>query len=162
MKKLVFIYLVIFLSCQPLNEKDPLFKYKMKNPEDPHCMDNLPCILTLPLAKETIEEIEKGHRSPTTVFNYDEEKWFSEGKILIGKTIDDVIRTFGADYLISLSQGREEPRMYYHFAGTYSWGIWGVVVLNRDLTVKYFDTDPRSFENKEAIEKYFNIEIDKY
>ena len=162
MKKMLIILLTIFLSCQTLSDKDPIMKYNLEKPDDPHGMNNLPCILTLPLTEKVKEEIEKGERSPTTVFNYDEGKWFSEGKKLIGKPIDEVIRVFGEDYLISLYRGREEPRMYYRFAGTYSWGIWGVVVLNRDLTVKYFDTDPHSFENKEAVEKYYGIKIDKY
>lgn len=132
------IFLVI-CGCASQPVIDPIFNYKLEDPNSPHDLADLPCILQLPLTEE-----QKRDLPPTQWWNYDTEKWFEEGKKLIGKSIDEVINVFGGSYLICLEWGRDEPRMYYHFAGTHSWGIFGVVVLNRDLSVKYFDTDPSS------------------
>ena len=155
MKNPVAVVLAV-LTLAPSCATDPLLQYKLADPGDPHDLADLPCILQLPPTEE-----QKKNLPPTRWWNYDEKKWFAEGKRLIGKTIDDVIDVYGPDYLVSLYRGRDEPRVYYHFAGTHSWGIYAVVVLDRNLRVKYVDTDPYYFENTKAIERYFGIELDE-
>jgi hypothetical protein len=136
---------------------DPLLNYRLEDPADVQDLDRLPCILQLPPTEE-----QKRTLPPTRWWSWDESRWFAEGRRLVGKSIDDVIAVFGEDYVVQLHKGRDEPRMYYHFAGTCSWGVFGVAVLDRDLRVKYFDTDPHCFENRSAVERYFGVALDRY
>jgi len=105
---------------------DPIASYKIDDPTDRDAIYDLPTILETTRNIANIEE------------------WFrlAETHQLVGKGIDDAIRVYGQHYLISLHRGRKGPRMYYHLAGTRSWGVFGVVVLDRDLRVREIKIDP--------------------
>jgi len=116
------------LGCR--HSSNLLAKYRLQDPSDPEAILRLPCLV-----------FTNGAENDDFVAN-----WFQSASTanLVGQHIDDVINVFGTNYLISLYRGREEPRMYYHLTGTYSWGFWGVVVLDADLIVQRFTLDPES------------------
>ena len=122
------LLVAVTMLCGCATTRHPMVSYKMANPADPYALCDLPSILTLPCEPNTANL----------------EEWYRLAKAhrLVGKRIDDAIAVYGDDYLISLYRGRREPRMYYHLAGTHSWGVHGVVVLDANLTVREITLDP--------------------
>src|SRR5262245_34187232 len=120
------LLIAVTALCGCVHTPDPIVRYKTEDSSDEWALCDLPSILKTPDA----------HNEP----NIDVWYRLAESNRLVGKGIDDVIRVYGKDYLISLYRGRREPRMYYHLAGTHSWGVFGVVVLDADLRVREVTT----------------------
>lgn len=72
------------------------------------------------------------------------EAWFrlAAEHELVGKSIDAAIDVYGNDYLISEPLDVRRPRMYYKLAGSHSWGVYGVIVLDDQLNIVEVTLDP--------------------
>jgi hypothetical protein len=72
------------------------------------------------------------------------EKWFgiARERRLVGKPLDAAIAAYGEDYLISSAFDPRHARVYYKLAGTHSWGVYGVLILDEQLRVTAVTTDP--------------------
>ena len=122
------LLIAVTALCGCVHTPDPIAGYKVDVPAGEWSLNALPPILNEP--------------GPPNEANIDEWYRLAEANRLVGKRIDDVIRIYGQDYLISLYRGRRQPRMYYHLAGTRSWSVFGVVVLDANLRVREVTMDP--------------------
>ena len=129
---LILVGLLLPGGCR---KEDPLLFYKIENRhEKDRQLDTLPVILRGNDPRPNVDP-------PANT-----REWYRLAKVhdlkAKGKTIDDAIKAYGEKYIVRLTRGRNNPRMYYRLSGAYNKGIFGVVDLDKKLRINRVTTDP--------------------
>ena len=126
-KRLLILSVLLAGCASPLRS---LSDYRIEGPD--RAIEDLPSILPSDKLRDGTFEV------PNT------EKWFAiaRDRQLVGKPLDAAITAYGNDYLIASGFNPRHARVYYKLAGTHSWGVYGVLILDERLRVAAVTTDP--------------------
>jgi hypothetical protein len=128
-KRLLLVLSISLAGCA--SRLPSLSDYRTEGPD--RAIEDLPSILPSGELRDGTFEV------PNT------EKWFriAQDRRLIGKPLDAAIAAYGHNYLISSAFDPPHARVYYKLAGTHSWGVYGVLILDERLKITAVTTDPR-------------------
>jgi hypothetical protein len=128
LKRLLLLLSISLAGCA--SPPRSLSEYRTEGPD--RANEDLPSILPSGELRDGTFEV------PNT------EKWFriARDRQLVGKPLDAGIAAYGEDYLISSAFDPRHARVYYKLAGTHSWGVYGVLILDERLRVTAVTTDP--------------------